>query len=80
MSMHDEVHSDLKAEIEKSLEAFKRELGKLRTGRANVAILDGVRVNYYGAPTPLNQCAILGAADARLPRLPSVLHGLKRRW
>lgn len=66
MSMQDEVHSDLKAEVEKSQEAFKRELAKLRTGRANVAILDGVRVNYYGTSTPLNQCATLGAADARL--------------
>jgi ribosome recycling factor len=41
-------------------------LGKLRTGRANAAILDGVRVDYYGTPTPLSQCANIMVADARM--------------
>jgi ribosome recycling factor len=41
-------------------------LAKVRTGRANLAILDGVRVDYYGTPTPLNQVASCNVADARL--------------
>lgn len=50
----------------KSIEAFKRELSRIRTGRANLSILDGVRVEYYGTMTPLNQVAALTVADARL--------------
>jgi ribosome recycling factor len=66
MSMTDDVLQDLKNEIGGSTNALKANLGKLRTGRANVAILDDVRVDYYGVPTPLNQCASLQVADARL--------------
>src|SRR4030095_15306617 len=56
----------LQGDIDKAIEAFRRELGKVRTGRANLSILDGVRVEYYGTPTPLNQVASLAVADARL--------------
>jgi ribosome recycling factor len=49
-----------------SLEAFRSELKHLRTGRASVALLDGVLVEYYGTPTPLNQVATLMAPDATL--------------
>lgn len=66
MSMHDDVFADLKQQSQDTLNALKSHLGKLRTGRANVAILDDVRVDYYGVPTPLNQCASLHVADARL--------------
>src|SRR5204863_3375470 len=52
--------------LDKGIEAFKRDLTKVRTGRANLAILDGVRVDYYGTPTPLNQVASLNVADPRL--------------
>ncbi|MBP1723584.1 MAG: frr, partial [Deltaproteobacteria bacterium] len=45
--------SELKIKSEKSLEALRKEMGRVRTGRASLGILDGVRVNYYGAPTPL---------------------------
>ena len=51
--MHDEVVKDLKARIDKTLDDLKKELGKIRTGRANTAMLDGILVNYYGTPTPL---------------------------
>jgi ribosome recycling factor len=57
--------SELKSKTEKSLEALRKEIGRVRTGRASLAILDGVRVNYYGAPTPLAQVASLSVPDAR---------------
>jgi len=48
------------------IDALKKDLGKVRTGRANVAILDGLRVDYYGTPTPLNQVSSVSAPDPRL--------------
>ena len=66
MSMVDDVFGELKTNSSETLGALKGQLGKLRTGRANVAILDDVRVDYYGVPTPLNQCASVHVADARL--------------
>ena len=64
--MVSDVIKDLQGSIEKALEAFRRDLTKVRTGRANVAILDGVKVDYYGTPTPLNQVASVNVPDARL--------------
>jgi ribosome recycling factor len=64
--MVNDVLKDLQASLDKGIDAFKRELAKVRTGRANVAILDGIRVDYYGTPTPLNQVASLNVPDARL--------------
>jgi len=57
---------ELKAEMEKSLDALKKEFGKVRTGRASVSLLDTVRVDYYGTPTPLNQLATLSIPEPRL--------------
>jgi len=62
----DEVLSEVEDAMNKAVEAFKRELAKVRTGRANLTLLDGVKVEYYGTPTPLNQVATLNVADARL--------------
>src|SRR3954462_3936543 len=64
--MVDDVMKDLEAGIAKSLDSLKRELAKVRTGRANLALLEGVRVDYYGTPTPLNQVASCSTPDARL--------------
>lgn len=64
--MLNDVIKDLQTNLDKGIEAFKRDLSKVRTGRANLAILDGVRVDYYGTPTPLNQIASLNVADPRL--------------
>ena len=64
--MVNDVMKDLQGSIEKALDAFRRDLTKVRTGRANVAILDGVKVDYYGTPTPLNQVASVNVPDARL--------------
>jgi ribosome recycling factor len=64
--MLNDVIKDLQASLDKGIDAFKRDLTKVRTGRANLAILDGVRVDYYGTPTPLNQVASMNVADPRL--------------
>jgi ribosome recycling factor len=64
--MVEDVMKDLEASLQKGIEGFKKALTKVRTGRANVAILDGVRVDYYGTPTPLNQVAAMAVPDARL--------------
>ncbi len=66
MGMMEDVLADLSGNIEGAFNSFKADLGKLRTGRANLAMLDGIRVDYYGTPTPLSQCANLAIADARL--------------
>ncbi len=49
----------------KKIESLDRELLKTRTGRASVSIVDGIRVNYYGTPTLLNQMASVSTPDAR---------------
>jgi ribosome recycling factor len=64
--MLNDVMKDLQGNLDKGIEAFKRDLTKVRTGRANLAILDNVRVDYYGTATPLNQVASLNVADPRL--------------
>jgi len=64
--MLNDVLKDLQVSLDKGIEAFKRDLTKVRTGRANLGILDGVRVDYYGTPTPLNQVASMNVADPRL--------------
>jgi ribosome recycling factor len=60
------VLDEAKEAMEKSIRSFRIDLQKVRTGRANPAILDGVQVDYYGTPTPLNQLASLSAPDPRL--------------
>ena len=50
----------------KTVEALKRELQRIRTGRASLSVLDGIRVDYYGTPTPLNQMATLAVPESRL--------------
>ena len=64
--MVDDIQSEVAEQMGKAVDAFKRDLTKVRTGRANLALLDDVKVEYYGTPTPLNQVATLNVADARL--------------
>ncbi|MBI2339746.1 MAG: ribosome recycling factor [Deltaproteobacteria bacterium] len=64
--MMNPVLDETKKGMEKALEVFQRELSRLRTGRASLAILDDVRVDYYGQPTPLSQVATLGVPESRL--------------
>ncbi|WKZ31681.1 MAG: ribosome recycling factor [Thermodesulfobacteriota bacterium] len=63
--MKEEIFSDLKKRTEKALEALTHELGGLRTGRASLAILDHVKVDYYGTPTPIKQIATLSVPESR---------------
>ncbi len=63
--MINEIKADAKARMEKSLEATKSQMAKIRTGRAHPSLLDSIRVEYYGAATPLNQLANVTAEDAR---------------
>ncbi|HEY4682156.1 MAG TPA: ribosome recycling factor [Candidatus Acidoferrales bacterium] len=55
-----------RARMEKAVEDFRKELAAIRTGRASVNLLDQIRVEYYGTPTPLNQVATLSVPDASL--------------
>lgn len=64
--MLDDITKDAKDAMESVLDALKKQLTAIRTGRANPSMLDGVRVNYYDTPTPLNQIATVSAQDARL--------------
>ena len=64
--MVNDILDDAKSSMAKAIDALRRELAKIRTGRANLSILDGIRVEYYGTPTPLNQVASLAVADPRL--------------
>ena len=64
--MVDDIISDLKSGMDSTIDSLRRELAKRRTGRANVSILDGIRVEYYGMKSPLNQVASLQVPDPRL--------------
>jgi len=60
------VVEETKSGMDKALRSLRAELQKVRTGRASAALLDGVQVDYYGTPTPLNQLANLSTPDPRL--------------
>ena len=61
----DKVLKEDKKRMEKTIEALKKDLGKIRTGRASLAILDGIKINYYGTLTPINQVASLSIPDSK---------------
>ena len=61
-----ELLSDTKKRMDHSVEALLRDLATMRTGRASLAMLDGIRVDYYGTPTPLNQVGNLAVPDPTL--------------
>ena len=60
-----EIRSQTEQKMLKSLETLRNGLGKIRTGRAHTGLLDHIRVDYYGNPTPLNQVANITLVDAR---------------
>ncbi len=64
--MLEDVMKELRAGIEKSIEALRRDLTRVRTGRAHAGMLDGIRVDYYGVPTPLHQMATVSVPEPRL--------------
>jgi ribosome recycling factor len=63
--MLEEVLQELRENIDKAVDALRRDLTRLRTGRANLAILEGVRVEYYGVATPLHQMSSMSTPDPR---------------
>ena len=64
--MVEDILGELTDGFAKALDSLRRDLNKVRTGRANLAVLDDIRVEYYGTLTPLNQVATLTVADPRL--------------
>lgn len=77
-----EVFKDVEARMKHALDHFHNELKHLRTGRASIALLDGVMVEYYGTPMPINQLATLSVADASMivaqPYDPSQIAAIER--
>ncbi len=59
-----EVFDYAREHMQKSIEVLKKDLNTLRTGRVSIHVLDGIKVEYYGTPTPLNQVANINAVDA----------------
>jgi ribosome recycling factor len=80
--MLEELYKDINDRMEKALVALKHEFGKVRTGRASTALLDTIRVDYYGNPTPLTQMATVSAPEPRLlviqPWDISSLHAIEK--
>ncbi len=74
--------ADAKARMRSTVDTLLRELGTMRTGRASVAMLDNIRVDYYGTPTPLNQVGNLAVPDPTLITLqpwdPSLLPPIEK--
>ncbi|MEJ2097201.1 MAG: ribosome recycling factor [Deltaproteobacteria bacterium] len=64
--MIDDIYQDTRDRMGKTISALKNELKRVRTGRASLSLLDGIRCDYYGTPTPLNQMATLAVPESRL--------------
>ena len=66
MATPEEVLSDTDARMRRSVDALKRELNSIRTGRASPALIENMAVEYYGVPTPMNQLASISVPEARV--------------
>ena len=64
--MEQEIYSETKSRMEKTIEHYKKELSSIRTGRASGDILNPIKVDYYGSPTPLNNIANITIPEAQL--------------
>ena len=64
--MLDEIAAEARSGMDKAIEAFRHEIGSVRTGRASATLLDGIRVDYYGSQVPLNQVANVSVPEPRL--------------
>ena len=64
--MIDDLFRDTERKMENSLAALRKDLARIRTGRASLALLEGLTVDAYGTPTPLNQLATLAVPESRL--------------
>lgn len=72
--MIDDVMLEAEDKMDKALQAAKSELATIRTGRANPSMFNGIVVDYYGAPTPLQQLASLTIPEARTVLVLSLIH------
>ncbi|MEW6349520.1 MAG: ribosome recycling factor [Thermodesulfobacteriota bacterium] len=63
--MIDDVQNEMKESMEKTVQALQKDLKRIRTGRASLALLDGIMVDYYGSATPINQLATLSIPEPR---------------
>lgn len=64
--MKDTIFKECKEKMDKSIEALKNEFNRIRTGRASSSLLDGIKVSYYGTPTPINHVATISVPESRL--------------
>ena len=64
--MIDKIFTDLKGNMEKVVDSLQKDLSRVRTGRASLSLLDGIKVDYYGSKTPLNQVASLSVPESKL--------------
>jgi len=64
--MKDQIFQKLQDDMEKTISALDKSFSRVRTGRASVSLLDGIKVDYYGAPTPIAQVATLSVPESRL--------------
>jgi ribosome recycling factor len=64
--MMSEIIDAMKEKMEGNIEAYKRDLARVRTGRASISLFDGIKVDAYGAPMPLNQVATLTLPESRM--------------
>ncbi len=80
--MNNEVIMEMAEKMDKSLDAFKQELTKIRTGRASLSLLDGIKVEAYGSALPLNQVGTLTIPESRQiviqPWDPQVISGIEK--
>jgi ribosome recycling factor len=80
--MEAEVRKRLKERMDKAIDALKKDLASIRTGRASLSIFDGILVDYYGTPTPINHLATLSIPESRLitiqPWEPKMIQEIER--
>ena len=63
--MYDEMYEEYESKMKKTIEVLQTQFSSIRAGRANPSVLDQVRVEYYGTPTPINQIASISTPDPR---------------
>ncbi len=80
--MPKEIINQCEQRMQKTIESFKKDLVKIRTGKANPSVLNGVMVEYYGSPMPINQIASVSAPEAQMivikPYDKSILKGIEK--
>lgn len=74
--MMNQIRPELESVMNKAIESLKNQMKKVRTGRASGAVLDGITVDYYGSPTPLNQVGQVSTPEARLLQIQPFDKGL----